>query len=891
MRTRRILLTLIAVFVVIVSGTSLIRTVRSFYRLDFPVSWVEEGLVINEVPTGSTAEASGLAVGDTVIEVDGVSIQRLDDPAFILAGGEEHDLRIRRADGTISERRFNSPPPKFNSVYLARTAVGFFGLGCALVAVWGTRRREAATFLLFAVAALILGAVPNRIASAELFFQIIRRGVGAALPFLIVRFFAIFPERDRSMRMWDLLTLTAAAASAATVLFADAEAWWPAVASLLRVLFVSSMIFGVILQIWRWRAAGREVRIRRQIEWAALGLFVGLAPFLVLVMIPRWVGIPFEPFSWLAVFPISAIPLTWLAALKGYRLWDLEPISRDSLSATLVVVTGGFIFALTNHLLLRYTGGLGSLRNLFAFATGVLLVVLLQPVRLRVERFLDQWLHQGRPAPRSLLTGASRELARVTDPREALIRLSETLTEGLEFDLVATYLLTQGESFERITGDEDLLPMRLPGKVPETDFPGEYEIPLATLGYTVRVPLERVGIVHGLLYLGLRRGVFPLGSEGEEVVATFAAQAALALESARYLDDLRRQAEEYRILHTNTQRIIESSAAAILVCDAAAHILSANRQAAGIFGRKAGALVGLGLGSLVDLPEEWRGELPVHAVNTEARTFSDPPRRVILAVSVLELDSGSFNGRVVVLQDVSELRDLQDRMRDQERLAGLGRLASGLAHEINTPLTGISSFAQMLGKMTPEDDPRATVVSKLVDQSFRVSRIVSNLRAMVRDSTDSRMVLDVATVAVRAAQDAARSLGAEDRLEVSEAGEPVMVWGSVGPLELAVGNLVRNAIEASPRDGVVRFSIEGDTDWAEIRVEDSGPGVPEAVGEKIFEPFFTTKTERGGTGLGLAITRDMITQLGGEIGLENLERGGARATIRLQRWQETEPSS
>ena len=74
MRARRILLTLIAVFVVIVSGTSLIRTVRSFYRLDFPVSWVEEGLVINEVPAGSTAEAAGLSKGDTVIEVDVVSV-------------------------------------------------------------------------------------------------------------------------------------------------------------------------------------------------------------------------------------------------------------------------------------------------------------------------------------------------------------------------------------------------------------------------------------------------------------------------------------------------------------------------------------------------------------------------------------------------------------------------------------------------------------------------------------------------------------------------------------------------------------------------------------------------------------------------------------------------
>jgi hypothetical protein len=235
-------------------------------------------LVVNEVPAGSSAEVAGLTEGDTVIAVDGVSVERLDDPAFMLAGGEDHEISVRRADGAVSELPFRSPPPTINSVYLARTAVGFLGLGCALFVVWGTSRREAATFLLLAVAALILGAVPNRIASAELALQVIRRGVGAALPFLIVRFFAIFPERDHSMRFWDLLTLTAAAASGATAFFADAEAWWPAVASLLRVLFVSSMIYGISLQIWRWRSAAREVRIRRQIEWAALGLFMGLAP-------------------------------------------------------------------------------------------------------------------------------------------------------------------------------------------------------------------------------------------------------------------------------------------------------------------------------------------------------------------------------------------------------------------------------------------------------------------------------------------------------------------------------------------------------------------------------------------------------------------------------------
>jgi signal transduction histidine kinase len=262
-----------------------------------------------------------------------------------------------------------------------------------------------------------------------------------------------------------------------------------------------------------------------------------------------------------------------------------------------------------------------------------------------------------------------------------------------------------------------------------------------------------------------------------------------------------------------------------------------------------------------------------------------------MAVSVLELDSGSFNGRVVVLQDVSELRDLQDRLREQERLASLGRLTSGLAHEINTPLTGISSYAQMLGELTPEEDPRAALVSKLVDQSFRVSRIVSNLRAAVRGSSTERVRLDLAPVVEQVALDAARAAGAADRLEIERPEGPVPVWGSEGAVELAISNLVRNALESSPPDEPVRLSIRAVDGWGEADVADTGPGIPTELRDKVFEPFFTTKTERGGTGLGLAITHDMISQLGGEVKLTCPPDGGTRATIRLPLWEQPEPSS
>lgn len=884
------MLTLLALATIVVAGWSLITTVRSFFRLDFPVRWIEGGLVVDQVVLGSSASAAGLRSGDVIVEVDGIGVGRLEDPAFLLAGGDQHMLEVRGQDGRSREVAFSPPPPTIDQLYLARTSVGLLGLLCALFVVWRTTRREAVVLLAIACASLILGAVPNRIAATREVLQVLHRTAGAALPFLIARFFIMFPERRASLWGLDLVTAVSAVGAALTAVSPNAEGWWPVATPLLRAAFTIALVGGIVLLTVRWFQASGDARTRRQIEWVALGLFVGLVPWTTVLWLPRQLGIGVEPFSWMMVLPMAALPLTLVAALAEYRLWDLEPIARDSLSATLVLVIGGIAFAVTNHLLMTYGSGLESLRNLFAFVTGVILVVLLQPIRTRVGSFLEHWLYHGRRPPQWMLTHASRELAEVTDPRELLARLAETLRDGLDFDVVATYLRVAGGVFMRVTSSGGSLPEQLPESVLEHRFPGPREAAFAGAGYTVRMTLARVDSVHGLLYLGLRRGLFPLGSEAGEVVETFTAQAAVALESARYLDDLRQQAEEYRILHANTRRIIESSAAAILVCDAGGRILSANSQAAGIFDVGAPQLVSVSLDSLVELPEDWRDTLPLQAANAEGRTRGEPRRRVIMAVSVLELDSGSFNGRVVVLQDVTELRDLQDRIRDQDRLAALGRLASGLAHEINTPLTGISSFAQMLGEMTPPDDPRASLVSKLVDQSFRVSRIVSNLRQAMRSGHEESSVIDLSPVVRHAAVEAARSLGAAERLEIADEGATI-VAAAAGPIELAVSNMVRNAIEASGSDSKVRVVVRSRDEWAEVCVEDEGPGVEPDDLERVFEPFFTTKVERGGTGLGLAITRDMIASLGGEVSLENLADGGARATVRLRLWKESEASS
>lgn len=888
MRFQRLFLLLVAATTILISGASILQTLRSFYHLDFHPTRVAEGLRVDTIQPNSPAADAQLQLGDVILNIDEIPVAQLEDPVFSLAGGSGHRLMIRRNDEILGPFEYQPPPPRWDQDYLARSFVGAFALFCALVAVYRTRREEAPIFLLLAASALIVGAIPHRTASQSLSFSVLHRAAGMAMPFLLLGFFLVFPRQKRSLLFLNIIGIVATLWAGLTPIRPDVSAWWPVAVVMIRVFFTLGLLFGIGLEAIRWWKDSPGSKLRRQIEWAGLGLFVGLVPYAVLLLIPGLLGISYEPFHWMAILPMVAVPLSFLAALAEYRLWDLEPITRDLVSGTIVVAMGGFVFLLTDFLLQRFGGSFGDLRNLLAFAAGVVVVVFLQPLRSRVEMFLDRWLYYGRPTPRWLLTNSTRDIATAQDPKELISSLSRSLKDGLEIEPVLGYL-REGESHFRLIGSGEG-PSELELRAVDAPFPTTVEKPLSALGIQKKLLLERGGVVHGILYLGARRGVAPLGSEAQSVVEAFAAQAALGLENARRLDELRRQAEEYRILHANTRRIIESSAVAILVCDATGRILSSNERTTRIFGLHAREIVGNNLDRYLELPGAWKPELPFHAENAEARSRQNPPAHFIMAVSVLELDSGSFNGRVVVLHDVTELRSLQDRVREQERLAALGRFAAGLAHEINTPLTGISSYAQMLGSMTPKEDRRAGLVEKIVNQSFRVARIVSNLRELVRGSGGNPELIEITEIGIAAAREAARSLDAEERIRLTRPSEGIRAWAIEGAIELAMANLVRNAVEASPPETPVEIEFREEDDRVLVLIRDRGPGIPAEIRNRVFEAFVTTKTGGGGTGLGLAITHDMISRLGGKVSLRDLPEGGTEAVIELKGRNERQDS-
>jgi signal transduction histidine kinase len=222
------------------------------------------------------------------------------------------------------------------------------------------------------------------------------------------------------------------------------------------------------------------------------------------------------------------------------------------------------------------------------------------------------------------------------------------------------------------------------------------------------------------------------------------------------------------------------------------------------------------------------------------------------------------------------LKHHQQRLVQSEKLAGIGRLAAGVAHEINNPLGVILGYVRLMQKRA--EPGLRDELAVLADEALRCKEIVDGLLDLSRPLAPSRERVDL-----RDACDEVVARLADARLL---AGAAVVVDGrgaaEAHPLKLrqVLANLVRNAAEAAGDGGRVEVRVRERDGAAEVEVEDSGPGLARAR-DRLFEPFFTTKEK--GTGLGLAVSRAIARAHGGDIDAADAPGGGARFTLRLPR--------
>ena len=233
-----------------------------------------------------------------------------------------------------------------------------------------------------------------------------------------------------------------------------------------------------------------------------------------------------------------------------------------------------------------------------------------------------------------------------------------------------------------------------------------------------------------------------------------------------------------------------------------------------------------------------------------------------------------------MLEDVTDRANLEEQLRLSEKMAAIGLLAAGVAHEVNTPLTGISSFTQMLLERAEPDDPRTQLLEKIERQTFRAAKIVNSLLNLARPSggdagpVDLNGVIgDVLSLLEHQFRDQPHP-GAQGTRGVAA----VVVRGVEYKLQQVFLNLFLNARDAMPKGGWLSVvDARGRRPGASSKSSDTGVGIPAEHLARIYDPFFTTKPEGRGTGLGLSVTYGIVQEHGGTLTCESAS-GRARGS-------------
>jgi len=256
---------------------------------------------------------------------------------------------------------------------------------------------------------------------------------------------------------------------------------------------------------------------------------------------------------------------------------------------------------------------------------------------------------------------------------------------------------------------------------------------------------------------------------------------------------------------------------------------------------------------------------------------------VYISAAIL-YDEGKEAGSVGIFTDLREKQKLEQQLLRSEKLSSLGKLAAGIAHEINQPLTGVLTFAHLLLKKFKDDPKTRKDLEIIVRETSRIKGIVQGILDFAREmpmQKRPRRVEEVLNQTLEIIIHQQRFFGIELKKEYDPEVPEVVIDSNL--MEQVFMNMVLNALDAMQGSGVLTVRTRRQGKWVEIDMEDTGKGMPAAILDKIFDPFFTTKdsTEGMGMGLGLAISYGIVKNHNGDIQVTSKEGKGTRFTIRL----------
>lgn len=341
---------------------------------------------------------------------------------------------------------------------------------------------------------------------------------------------------------------------------------------------------------------------------------------------------------------------------------------------------------------------------------------------------------------------------------------------------------------------------------------------------------------------------------------------------------LRRAAESAASLVRLNDDIVRSLSSGLLTTDLAGDIQTANAAAGEILSSPTAALQGRPLADF--LPVEVAVPDASHRGEGEARRGDGEVFPVGFTANPLVGTDDAITGTVISFQDLTDIRLLERNSNRADRLAVLGRLAAGLAHEIRNPLSSISGSVQLVRDAEALGEEDRHLLGIVLAEVERLDELVSTMLFVGRPQEPERSRVDLAIIAGEVVAMAKKGPGAKHdvNIEVDVAAAPVMCLGDAAQLRQVVWNLLKNAIQATPAHGDVNVSVHpNDAGDAVIEVSDNGAGVDEELAEQLFEMF--TSGREHGVGLGLALVKQIVDAHAGTVSVRNQEGGGALFSV------------